>query len=143
MLRKFKVAAFVSFVAISLLFPALLGIGKSLAATAGGITRSNSGGGVTVNVTYPHSQKPGEARFDVVLDTHSVSLDGYDLTELSLLRDGSGTTYKPSRVENKGSGHHRETAVVFPVDFSSVKRLELVIRDIAGIKERTFLWELK
>jgi len=119
----------------------VLGIGESSAATTG-ITRTNSGGGVTVKATYVHAQETDEARFEVVLDTHSASLDAYDLKALSLLRDDTGNTYQPIRVENKGSGHHREITVVFPKAASAAKRLELVIKDIAGIKERSFLWDL-
>jgi hypothetical protein len=120
----------------------LLVASVSFVAAVPGLTRTNSGGGVTVNVTYPHSQNTEETRFEVVLDTHAVNLDGYDLETLSLLRDDSGKTYQPVRVENKGSGHHREITVVFPNVSPPAKRLELVIKDIAGIKERNFLWEL-
>lgn len=112
------------------------------AAAAGGLTRTNSGGGVTVKVTYVQAQETDEARFEVVLDTHSVNLDAYDLKSLSLLRDDTGRTYKAIRVENKGSGHHREVWMVFPKAASTAKRLELVIKDVAGIKERNFLWDL-
>jgi hypothetical protein len=96
-----------------------------------------------VNVTYPHSQNTEEPRFEVVLDTHSVNLDAYDLKALSLLRDDSGKTYQPVRAENKGSGHHREIAIVFPKVSAPAKRLELVIKDIAGIKERSFSWDFQ
>jgi hypothetical protein len=109
---------------------------------AGGLTRTNSGGGITAKVTYVHAQEADEARFEVVLDTHSVDLDAYDLTALSVLRDDTGKTYQAIRVENKGSGHHREVTIVFPKPASAAKRLELVIKDIAGIKERTFLWDI-
>ena len=143
MAYTYKLAMLVAFAATSLFLMALLAIGESRAASAAGITRSNSGGGVTVNVTYPHSQNPEETGFDVVLDTHSVNLDAYDLKALSLLRDDTGKTYQPVRVENKGSGHHREITVVFPKVSSPAKRLELVVKDIAGIKERSFLWDLQ
>jgi hypothetical protein len=119
----------------------VLGIGESSVATTG-ITRTNSGGGVTVKATYVDAQETDEARFEVVLDTHAVNLDAYDLKALSLLRDDSGKTYEPVGVENKGSGHHREIAIVFSKVSPPAKRLELVIKDIAGIKERSFLWDL-
>ncbi|HEY3304207.1 MAG TPA: hypothetical protein VGL70_11800 [Candidatus Binatia bacterium] len=130
------------FILSSVLFGYTEIVGASESAPAG-ITRSNSGGGVTVNVTYPHSQNTDETRFEVVLDTHAVNLDAYDLKTLSLLRDDTGKTYQPVRVENKGSGHHREIAVVFPKVSAPAKRLELVIKDVAGIKERSFLWDLQ
>jgi hypothetical protein len=141
MVEKCKMITFVSFLTTNLLLMSFLGVGESLGAAAAGITRSNSGGGVTVNVTYPHSQAADETRFDVVLDTHSVNLDAYDLKALSLLRDESGKSYEPVRVENKGSGHHRQIAIVFPKVSPAAKRLELVVKDIAGIKERSFSWD--
>jgi FlaG/FlaF family flagellin (archaellin) len=124
----------------------LTGYGEAFAAVgsaAGGLTRTNSGGGVTVNVTYPHSQAANETRFEVVLDTHSVNLDAYDLKTTSVLRDDTGKNYQPIRVDNKGSGHHREITIVFPKVSSPAKRLELVIKDVAGINERSFFWDLQ
>jgi hypothetical protein len=143
MAQRSKTVIAVLFVTTTVFLAGVLGMGQSLAATAAGITRSNSGGGVTVNVTYPHSQDVEETRFEVVLDTHAVNLDAYDLKALSLLRDDSGKTYEPVGVENKGSGHHREIAIVFPKVSPPAKRLELVIKDIAGIKERSFSWDLQ
>jgi hypothetical protein len=91
-------------------------------------TQTVSGGGVTVKVTYL-AQTEHESRFSVVLDTHSVNLDAYDLKALSVLR-----------VENKGSGHHREIILTFPRPSTKRQWLELVLKDIAGEKERTFRW---
>jgi hypothetical protein len=130
------------FILCSVFFGYAESIGLAESAS-GGLTRTNSEGGVTVKVTYPHSQGTDETRFDVVFDTHSINLDAYDLKALSVLRDDSGKIYEPLRVENKGSGHHREITVVFPKPAADVKRLELVIKDLAGIKERSFLWDLK
>ena len=79
----------------------------------------------------------------MVLDAHSVNLDGYELKTLSLVRDEMGKEYQPTGVENKGSGHHRETVLSFPKGSPEAKRLELVIKDIAGVKERTFRWDLQ
>ncbi len=143
MAYKLKVPTLVLCLMINIVSIGFMGVRRSLGADATGITRTNSGGGVTVNVTYPHSQNTEEIRFEVVLDTHSVNLDGYDLKAQSLLRDDAGKTYEPVRVENKGSGHHREITVLFPKVSPPAKRLELVVRDIAGIKERSFLWDLQ
>jgi hypothetical protein len=119
-----------------------LWLGESFGAPAPELTRSHSGGGVTVKVTYVNPQATDDVRFQVVLDTHSVNLDGYDLKTLSSLRDDAGQNYQPTKVENKGSGHHRETALTFPRPSPGAKRLELVIEGIAGVKERTFRWDL-
>lgn len=117
--------------------------GASWSAAASHTTRTNSGGGVTVKVTYLDPKAGNDLRFQVVLDTHSVNLDGYDLKAITVLRDETGKSYFPTEVENKGRGHHREATVIFPKVSSEAKRLELVIKDVAGIKERTFLWDLE
>jgi hypothetical protein len=94
-----------------------------------------------VKATYLNPQGADESRFSVGLDTHSVNLDAYDLKTIVVLRDDTGKIYQPTRVENTGSGHHRETTIAFPKPGG--KKLELVVRDLAGVKERTFRWELE
>ncbi len=124
-----------------LLLGGLLMIGESGAA-ASEPTQTDSGGGVTVKVTYLNPQSSEDARFQVVLDTHSVNLDEYDLKSLSLLRDETGKTYAAKQVENKGSGHHRQITIVFPRVAPETKKLELVLKEIAGVKERSLRWDL-
>jgi hypothetical protein len=126
-----------------LLLGGLLGAVQSFAATAAGATQTVSGGGVTTKVTYLNPRSNDGPRFQVVLDTHSVALDGYDLKAITVLRDDSGKTYLPTGVENKGSGHHREATVIFPKVSSEANRLEIVLKDVAGVKERTFRWNLE
>ena len=89
------------------------------------------------------SQGQRGARFQIALDTHSVNLDSYDLKTISVLRDDAGNTFSPTSVENKGSGHHRETTVSFAKVASGTKRVELVIKDVAGVKEKIFRWDLE
>jgi hypothetical protein len=125
---------------LGLLLFTLLLVAQSFAA-APALTRTHSGGGVTVKVTYLNPQGTEDARFEISLDTHSLDLDSYDLKALSSLRDGAGKTYQPGNVENKGSGHHRQLVLVFPKSARGSSRLELVIKDIAGIKERSFVWD--
>jgi hypothetical protein len=75
------------------------------------------------------------------LYTHSVDLDGYDLRTLALLRDETGKSYQPTKVENKGGGHHRQIVVIFSKISPVAKRLELVIKDIAEVNLRVFRWD--
>ena len=112
-------------------------------AMASEATQTVVGGGVTVKVTYLDPKASDGVRFQVALDTHSVNLDSYDLKTISVLRDDAGNTYAPTAVDNKGSGHHRETTVSFAKVTSGTKRIELVIKDLAGVKERVFRWELE
>ena len=136
-----KMNAF-AFSLVVLYFASFVEVGASRAAEGLGPPQTQSGGGVTVKVTYL-AQTAHESQFSVVLDTHSVNLDGYDLKVLSLLRDDTGLTMQPTGAENKGSGHHREIILTFPRPSTERKWLELVIKDIAGAKERTFRWDRK
>jgi hypothetical protein len=117
--------------------------GETFGAAASNMTQSVTGGGVTAKVTYLNPKSADEPRFQIVLDTHSVNLDAYELKTIAVLRDDTGNSYSPAAVQNKGGGHHRETIVSFPKLSPGTKRAELVIKDIAGIKERTFVWNLE
>jgi hypothetical protein len=128
---------------IGLLLSGLVDVAQGSGAAVTNATQSVSGGGVTTKVTYLNPKSTDDARFQVVLDTHSVALDGYDLKTITVLRDDNGKTYLPTGVEDKGSGHHREATVSFPKISLEAKRLELVIKDVAGVKERTFRWNLE
>lgn len=124
---------------LGLILGGFLGGAVGFGAAAPGATQTVSGGGVTVKVSYL-AQTEHESRFSVVMDTHAVNLDAYDLKALSVLRDDTGLSMRPTGVENKGSGHHREIILTFPRPSVDRKWLELVIKDIAGIKERMFRW---
>jgi hypothetical protein len=128
---------------VGLVLCGLLEKRESFGAAASNTTQTVSGGGVVAKITYLNPKSNDDPRFQVVLDTHSVPLDGYDLKILSLLRDDIGKTYLPNAVENKGSGHHREVILTFPKVSSEAKRLEIVIKNVAGVKERTFRWNLE
>jgi hypothetical protein len=122
----------------------LFAVSQSLGASAPNATRTDSAGGVTVKATFlDFKTTSGDFRFQVVLDTHSVNLDSYDLKTISVLRDDAGNSYLPTAVENKGSGHHREATVSFGKVASGTKRVELMIKDVAGVKERIFRWDLE
>lgn len=96
-----------------------------------------------MKVTLLESKTDGDLRFQVALDTHSVNLDGYDLKKIAVLRDDAGKDHLPKSVENKGSGHHRQSTLVFAKQANGTKRVELVIKGIAEAKERVFRWDLQ
>lgn len=118
------------------------GMDQSSVAANQELARTQAGGGVTVTATYANPRRGEDPRFDVALNTHSVNLDGYDLKSLSVLRDDAGKEYKPLRVDNEGGGHHRRATLVFPKPDPKAKHLELVIKEIAGVKARSFGWDL-
>jgi hypothetical protein len=117
--------------------------GEAFGAAASDATQTVAGGGVTANVTFFNPRSADGPRFQVVLDTHSVNLDAYDLGSIAALRDDTQKTYGPTAIENKGSGHHREAVVTFPKLSPGAKWIELIIKDVAGVKERTFTWNLE
>lgn len=118
------------------------GTGQRSVAPSRELAPTQRGGNVTVTATYLNPRSDKEAKFDVAMDTHSVDLDRYDLKTLSLLRDDAGNEQKPLRVENLGGGHHRQVTLVFAKPSNKAKRLELVVNDIAGVKVRSFGWDL-
>jgi hypothetical protein len=118
-------------------------VAEAFGAAASNMTQNVAAGGVTTKVTYLNANSADEPRFHIVLDTHSVNLDVYDFKKVAVLRDDGGESYGPTAAENKGGGHHREVTLSFPKFTPGSKRVELVIKDIAGVKERTFVWNLE
>lgn len=106
------------------------------------ITIEAQAAGVTARVTYSN---PGTAVpfFNVVLDTHEVELDQYRFEDITVLRDQAGKEHKPQLASSKGSGHHREATVEFKdVQLEGADYVELVIKDVAGVPERVFKFDL-
>jgi hypothetical protein len=105
------------------------------------LTRTDEGGAVTFEVT-PLNLDSGSATldFEVDMNTHSVDL-GFDLATMAVLKTDTGAEIAPSAYQG-GSGHHVRGRLSFaeaPVD--GAKTLTLVIRDAAGVAERTFTWQ--
>ena len=110
-----------------------------------GLVQSDTGGSVTIDVEWITAED-GLLIFDVSMNTHSVDLDEYDLGELAVLRDDTGNEYHPVSWDSAPGGHHRKGTLTFPIPDSlsqeKAKYVEIVIRDVAGIKERVLQWEL-
>ncbi|MDP2953094.1 MAG: hypothetical protein Q8O76_07255, partial [Chloroflexota bacterium] len=91
-------------------------------------------------------EKNGNLVFEVGMNTHSVDLDRYDLAKLATLRDDSGKEYLPVSWRAEPGGHHRSGTLTFPIPDSvgqgKARYLDLVIRDVAGVKERVLKWQL-
>ena len=116
--------------------------GEALAASAvqGKLSQQVAGGGVTVIATLLKDQADATA-IKLVLDTHSVNLDGYKLDAIAVLRDDAGKTYPLVAVEQvSGGGHHRQAVLRFGRVSAEAKIIELHVRDVAGVEERIFRW---
>ena len=109
-----------------------------------GATQRQEGGQVTVAATW---NGPGAGPvFTVALDTHSVDLDSIDLSRLAVLRTPAGDVAATEWSAPKG-GHHRSGELRFPSARPDGRPtltsgpVELVVRDVAGVPERSFRWQ--
>lgn len=116
------------------------------AAVFSGATQTNEGGQVTIAATWQGSGAP--TVFTIVMNTHAVDLDGYDLKQRAVLRIDGGREVQPTSWEAPKGGHHRSGMLTFPATgadgtplvASGTHTIELVIRDVAGVPERVFSW---
>lgn len=110
-----------------------------------GRVQTNSGGAVTIEVEWG-GVKNSALVFEVAMNTHSVDLDQVDLGKLAVLRDPEKKEYPPASWRAEAGGHHRSGLLTFPTPDSlgqgKAEYVELVIREVAGIKERVLKWNL-
>lgn len=105
-------------------------------------TQTSSEGSVTVKATPIDISNGEQWRFNIVLDTHSDELS-QELAEVISLRDDKGNLYKAVSWEGSPpGGHHREGELVFSPISPKPKSISLTVKNIGGIAQRTFLWEL-
>src|SRR3990167_8657423 len=103
-------------------------IGGSLAPTSAqsALTNRDGQGPVAVVVTLMEATASGITA-KVVLDTHSVALDGIAFDQAVRLRRPDGTEIAPVAVEGaSGAGHHREAVVKFPAIDGAIDRKSVV-----------------
>jgi hypothetical protein len=109
------------------------------AVSAEPLVRSDRQGPVAVTLTLlapPAAGTPLGVR--LVLDTHTVSLDGVRIDRAVALRTAGGDI-APTRVEASGGGHHREAVLSFPPPQPD-QPIVLVVKDVGGVPERLFTW---
>lgn len=108
-----------------------------------GLTKQDRQGPVTVAVTLTAAPAVGAPiKVKVVLDTHSVGLDGIAFDKVVALRSPDGADIAPTAVEQAtGSGHHREATLVFP-PLAQAGPLKIVVKNVGGVAERSFVWNL-
>ena len=98
---------------------------------------------VTVKVTPVELGEDAQLwKFQVVLDTHSGSLDE-DLLKMACLADDENNVYYPIAWEGPGpGGHHREGILVFKAMSPVPLYIELKIKNVGGVSERSFRWNM-
>ena len=107
-----------------------------------GLARRDAQGPVTVVVTLiPATAPDAPIRAKVVLDTHSVALDGVAFERAVAIQTPDGAEVLPTAVEQaSGGGHHREAVVVFPA-LPRSGGVRIVVKDVGGVAARTFRWD--
>ncbi len=110
--------------------------------------RSHAANNVTIEASLQGKWLTGskEMIFKVVMDTHSVDLDVYDLAALAILRDSQGREFKPLSWKAPKGGHHREGVLTFSADQTLLSTgttyVELFIKDVAGVPH-SLRWDLR
>ncbi len=101
-------------------------------------TRESNDGSVSVSAT-PHSLG-NTWDFDISINTHSGELSE-DLVAVSELVDDQGRLYKPTVWEGAPpGGHHRQGILRFNPISPQPKSIELKIKNVGGVAERSFRW---
>lgn len=121
--------------------------GDSAGSRSGAMTQTSDQGGVTVEAIW--SGDPLNPAFAITLDTHTVNLDDYDLSQIAVLRAGSVEIAPVSWDAPKG-GHHREGQLIFPATTAdgdptigaTATELVLVVRGVGDVEERVLRWTL-
>jgi hypothetical protein len=123
-----------------------------------GLTRTDGGQGGVTFVATPAEASDLTARgypsdywgFVVQLDTHAGDLMALDVAKLAAFRDSNGREFKPIAWQGlKEDSHHRSGLLLFssrdtgikPAYTQSPEPLELVLYDVAGVKERVLRWD--
>ena len=107
-------------------------------------TKTDDQAGVTIVVTpLDLAPESSEWKFDIGINTHSVELD-QDMTKIVVLTDDQGKEYKPVAWDGAApGGHHREGVLTFKAISPMSRSVELTIKNIGGIPERSFKWDLQ
>ncbi len=107
-------------------------------------TKTDSQSPVTIKVTpIEFGTSANIWRFDVVFDTHSGSLDDA-VVQVAVLVDDKGNTYQPTAWEGPGpGGHHREGTLMFNPIQPTPQYVELKIKNVGGVPERSFRWDVR
>src|SRR3989338_8375309 len=107
-------------------------------------TKTDDQADITVVVTpLDLAPESSEWKFDIGINTHSVELD-QDMTKIVVLTDDQGKEYKPVAWDGAApGGHHREGVLTFKAISPMSRSVELTIKNIGGIPERSLQWDLK
>lgn len=119
-------------------------LAPGLSAAQGGLSKRDGRGPVAVTVTLVEAPATGSpVRIKVSLETHSVALDGIEFEDVVAMAGPDGTAIAPTAVEQaEGAGHHREAVLAFPPLPAGTREVRIAVRNVGGVGERNFSWDL-
>lgn len=102
----------------------------------------NEGGNVTVTVTPKVLEIGKKPVFEIEFETHSVDLS-FDVSKQSVLVDDKAVSLNQSVWDGSPpGGHHRSGTLSFNNSLTQTNNVELIIKNIAGVAERKYKWNL-
>jgi hypothetical protein len=113
--------------------------------------RTDSQGGITVQIQFTELTEKGELAFAVRMSDHVVGTNQYALENLATLANDQGTQVEATRWQSIALSEQRVSGTLyFPGKDNSgksmlahgVRNVTLRIKDMAGISERVFQWNL-
>ena len=106
-------------------------------------TKESREGPVRVSVTPQSLSKAADAwRFEVRLNTHVMEITE-DMVAAATLSDGKNAVERPTAWEGDApGGHHRKGVLVFKRLDRMPETITLHIREVGGIADRSFTWNL-
>jgi len=146
MISQKPMSAYFSFV-VPLLISILISAGTvgPLYFFGNSLKKVNKDGVVKIVAEYsphPTSQKASTSFF-LLIETHSDEFEFYNVQKLSFLRVDGGPLQPAVRWVPSGKGHHLNGTVTFAQDLpDGTRNLQLVIKNIEGVPERTLEWQI-
>lgn len=82
-------------------------------------------------------------KFEIDFTTHSIDLD-IDVAKVTTLINDKGNSFQPISWEGPGpGGHHISGTLMFKAITPVPKFIELKIKDVGGVFERSFRWDIQ
>lgn len=113
--------------------------------------RTDSQGGITVQIQFKELTEKGELAFAVRMNDHVSGINQYALDNLAFLANDQGTQVRPSRWQSITLSEQRVSGTLYfpaednsgrPVIVHGIRSVTLTIKSLAGIPERIFQWNL-
>lgn len=95
--------------------------------------------GVEVTAVYEKDKSRNQLFFKLYFNTHAADYSGYDFQSNIVIKDSQGKEYKALSVAKEGAGHHQSIEIIFPFPSSP---FNLVVKNLAGVPERIFNWQI-